>query len=115
MPGTAFGATITARGADTVIIMSGDVNRAAQEGIEAAYGEVAGGSGRLLLDFSNVDYINSTGIALIVGLLARARAEGRPVGAFGLSPHYLELFQITRLSDFMTIYQDEGAAAPAGN
>lgn len=115
MPGEAFAATVTNRGTDTIIEMTGDVNRAAQEGLEEAYGKVAGGEGRVLLDFQNVDYINSTGIALIVGLLARARAEGRGVAAFGLTPHYLELFQITRLSDFMTIYEDEGAAAAAGS
>ena len=55
------------------------------------------------LNFSGVDYINSTGIALIVGLLARARAAHRPIAAVGLSEHYREIFTITRLSDFMEI------------
>ena len=52
-----------------------------------------------MLDFAAVDYINSTGIALIVSVLARARAERRKVVASGLSPHYREIFDITRLSD----------------
>ena len=72
-------------------------------------------SGRVLLDFSNVDYINSTGIAVIVGLLAMARAEGRDVGAFGLTDHYREVFQITRLADFMTIYDDEIRCSVSGS
>ena len=38
---------------------------------------------------------------------ARARAQGRPVSACGLSEHYREIFEITRLSDFMTILADE--------
>jgi anti-anti-sigma factor len=66
------------------------------------------------MDFRGVDYINSTGIAVIVGVLAMARAEGREVGAFGLTDHYREVFTITRLSDFMTIYDNETAAAAAG-
>lgn len=115
MPSFEFGATVSPRETDTVIELSGDVNRAAQQGLQDAYDEVSVGSGPLLLDFRQVEYINSTGIALIVGLLARARADGRLVGAFGLTPHYLELFQITRLSDFMTIYEDESAAAAAGS
>ena len=66
----------------------------------------------MTLDFTNVDYINSTGIALIVGLLARARADACAISARGLSPHYREIFEITRLSDFMTIITDsEGDAA----
>ena len=113
MPGTPFQAVVAARGPDTVIEMRGDVNREAQSAVDAAYAEAALGAGRLLLDFSGTDYINSTGIALIVGVLARARAQGRKVGAYGLSPHYRELFAITRLSDFMTMYDDQTAAAAA--
>ena len=96
---------------DTVIELTGTVNRAAKESLENAY-EATGGS-RVLLDFTKVDYINSTGIAVIVGVLAMARAEDRVVGAYGLSDHYREVFQITRLADFMTIYEDETAAVAA--
>ncbi len=96
---------------DTIIELTGTVNRGAKESLEAAY-EATEGS-RVLLDFSNVDYINSTGIAVIVGVLAMARAEERVVGAYGLSDHYREVFQITRLADFMTIYDDETAAVAA--
>ena len=95
-----------------VIELTGTVNRAAKEAMEAAYEETR--SGRVILDFTAVDYINSTGIAVIVGLLAMARAEGRQVGAFGLTDHYREVFQITRLADFMTIYDDKSAAVSAG-
>ncbi len=56
-----------------------------------------------MLNFAGVDYINSTGIALIVGLLAKARAAHTPLAATGLSEHYREIFTITRLSDFMEI------------
>jgi len=57
-----------------------------------------------------VDYINSTGIALIVGLLAKARASKRCLLAYGLSDHYVEIFNITRLSDFVSILPDEESA-----
>jgi hypothetical protein len=43
-----------------------------------------------------------------------ARAEDRVVAAFGLTDHYREVFNITRLADFMTIYDDETAAVAAG-
>jgi anti-anti-sigma factor len=79
--------------------------------MEAAYEEASKSPGEILLDFRNVDYINSTGIAVIVGVLAMAIAEDRQVGAFGLSDHYKEVFEITRLADFMHIYEN----ATAGN
>jgi anti-anti-sigma factor len=88
----------------SLIELSGDIDGGAREALDAAYSSA--GEGKLLLDFANVEYINSTGIALIVGLLARARTDQRPVSARGLTQHYREIFEITRLSDFMTILTD---------
>jgi len=64
----------------------------------------------VILNFDDVGYINSTGIAVIVGLLAKARAHGIPLSACGLSDHYREIFEITRLADFMTIADNENGA-----
>jgi anti-anti-sigma factor len=64
----------------------------------------------VLLNFSNVEYINSTGIALIVGVLAQARKAHLSLLTYGLSEHYREIFEITRLADFMHIYPDEASA-----
>ena len=94
------------------IHLAGDIDGGARDAFDAAYAEAASGSpATMLLDFGAVDYINSTGIALIVGLLGRARADGTAVEACGLSDHYREIFEITRLSDFMSIYADEASAA----
>jgi anti-sigma B factor antagonist len=105
MTQTPLEATTTHTDAGATIALSGDIDGSAREALDAAYAEVGDGDA-LLLDFSRVDYINSTGIALIVGVLARARAQERPVTASGLSEHYREIFEITRLSDFMTILAD---------
>jgi len=63
-----------------------------------------------VLNFNRVDYINSTGIALIVGLLAKARQSRRRLSVYGLSEHYVEIFHITRLADFMSLFPDEASA-----
>ena len=86
------------------LAMRGDVDIAADEVLAAAYAEAAAtGATRVVLDFGAVDYINSTGIALIVRMLAEARRDHREVIALGLSDHYREIFRITRLSDYLTI------------
>lgn len=92
-----------------VIELSGEVDGSAAEVLTNAYQAAVGTHadlGTVVLDFSAVDYINSTGIALIVSVLARARAERRKVVASGLSPHYREIFDITRLSDFIELFPD---------
>ena len=94
-----------------VLDLRGEINGFGQEALNAAYAEAeAKDPEAIILNFEDVDYINSTGIALIVGLLARARASKRRLLAYGLSEHYLEIFEITRLSDFMGVYPDEESA-----
>lgn len=106
MAGEEFSATVRRTERGSVVVLAGTVNRMAKEAMESAYAEASQSPGEILLDFKGVDYINSTGIAVIVGLLAMARAEQRTVGAFGLTDHYKEVFEITRLADFMHIYED---------
>ncbi len=94
-----------------VIDLHGDIDGSSEHALNAAYAEVtANDATRVLLNLSNVEYINSTGIALIVGVLAQARKAKRHLSTFGLSDHYAEIFQITRLADFMSIYPDEASA-----
>lgn len=106
-----FEAHVRDRQGSPVIDLRGQIDGFAEEPLERAYSDAAGRApSTILLNFQAVDYINSTGIALIVGLLARARKEGRLVRAYGLSDHYREIFQITRLVDFMGIFSDEESA-----
>jgi anti-anti-sigma factor len=96
--------TLEERGGVAVMALHGEVNGSAEAALQAAYARAAGGDpDAVVLDFADVEYINSTGIALIVGLLAQARAREIEVRAIGLSDHYREIFEITRLADFMTI------------
>jgi anti-anti-sigma factor len=103
--------TLRERDGVAVLALHGDVNASAEAALQGAYGEATSGHpGAVLLDFSEVEYINSTGIALIVGLLAQARAREVEVRATGLSDHYREIFEITRLADFMTIEEGDDDA-----
>ena len=87
-----------------VMELQGELDSRAETALERGYAEATNGRATsVVLDFAGAGYINSTGIALIVGLLAQARAAGVEIIARGLSEHYREIFEITRLADFMTI------------
>jgi anti-anti-sigma factor len=106
----AFAADVTEIPEEVRVRLSGDLNGRADETMAEAYSRVAAlGPRRVRLDFEQVGYINSTGIALVVRLLADARRDGRAVRAVGLTPHYREIFRITRLSDFMEIVEGDAA------
>jgi anti-anti-sigma factor len=104
--------TTTDEAGETTIRLHGDLDLAADAALGDAYAQgTAANPSRVVLDFSRVGYINSTGIALIVRLLAEARRDRRAVVALGLSDHYQEIFRLTRLSDYVTIV--DAATAPA--
>jgi anti-sigma B factor antagonist len=99
------------RDGTAVVDLPPQIDSAAEHALNDAYAAAAAhGSKTVLLNFAGVDFLSSTGIALIVGILARARKDGRAITASGLSDHYREIFEITRLADFMTIFPDESAA-----
>jgi anti-anti-sigma factor len=108
--------TVRKRDGVAVVDLRGEINSAAEQALEGAYAEAAAdGVSSVVLNFAAAEYINSTGIALIVGLLAQARAQGVKVAACGLSDHYREIFEITRLADFMTITDTEDGALSAAD
>jgi anti-anti-sigma factor len=110
MDDRAFGAEITEVPDEVRLRLTGDLNARADETLATAYAQVAAlGPRQVSLDFGHVGYINSTGIALVVRLLADARRDGRVVRATGLTPHYQEIFRITRLSDFLEIVEGDAA------
>jgi anti-anti-sigma factor len=94
-----------------IIDLSGEIDSFADEALGKSYVQAeAEEPSAIVLNFEDVSYINSTGIALLVSLLAQARKAHREIRAFGLSDHYKEIFEITRLADFVHIVADEDSA-----
>ena len=111
MDANEFTASVEDAADEARILCVGDLNGRAEAALEAAYTSAAAlGHTRITLDFERCGYINSTGIALVVRLLTSARADGRTVRAAGLTPHYRQIFEITRLSEYMEILD----VAPTG-
>jgi anti-sigma B factor antagonist len=102
----------TAASGDSVAILgfSGDIASTSKDTMLQAYhgvGEVK----KVLLDFSGVDYINSSGIAIIIQMLIEERAAGhRTIGIFGLTPHFKKVFTMVGVSKYATISPDEATA-----
>lgn len=99
------------QGSVTVLDLRGEVDAFGEKALLAAYAQAEReNSVVVLLDFNRVTYINSKGIALIVGLLKQALNTNRRLLACNLSSHFLEIFKITRLSDYIAIYPDAHSA-----
>jgi len=102
-----------ARDDDGVLVLDlhGDLDSGATDGMKQAQDRTAEvAPAVLVLNFADLGYMNSTGIALIVGVLAEARRLGTDVRVSGLSDHYRHIFEITRLADFVSFHPDEHTA-----
>ncbi len=107
-----FAAEVRSTAHEAVINLTGDLNALAEKSFRAAADRaLAGTPEELVLDFSGVDFVNSTGIALLVALLGRARDARVLVTGRGLDEHHRHIFTITRLSDFMRL-ADIGEPSP---
>jgi anti-sigma B factor antagonist len=94
-----------------VVDIKGEVTAACEPVLMSAY-EAAGGSAtsRLVLNFAGLEYMNSGGIGMLVTLLVRANRQRQQLAAFGLSDHYREIFELTRLDEAITIFDNEESA-----
>lgn len=94
-----------------VIDIVGEVNSFAENSLMDAYTEASSaGAKAIILNFSGLDYMNSSGIGLLVTLLIRVKRQGQRLLACGLSEHYRQIFALTRLNEAIKEYPDEQAA-----
>jgi anti-sigma B factor antagonist len=101
------------RVADTVAVVDikGEVTAGCEPVLMSAYEEASEpGTSRLVLNFAGLEYMNSGGIGMLVTLLVRANRQRQQLAAYGLSEHYREIFELTRLDEAITIYEDEASA-----
>jgi len=67
----------------------------------------------LIVDLSGTEYLDSTALGALVGILRRVRAEGGSVQLVNPPPHVRRLFEITRLDQVFPIHDGEAAALAA--
>jgi anti-sigma B factor antagonist len=98
----------------SIIDIQGDISAFAEQELMRAYNEASAPTTRtIILNFTGLEYMNSSGIGLIVTLLIRINRQKQRMLAFGLSDHYQHIFELTRLNDAIKIYDSEAAALSA--
>lgn len=93
-----------------LIAVRGELTAAAEEPLMEAYHRASEDTRAIVIDFTDLEYMNSTGIGLLVTLLVRAQRQRQQLVAFGLSDHYRQIFSLTRLDEAITIADDQASA-----
>jgi anti-sigma B factor antagonist len=98
----------------SVIDIAGDVTSGCEEVLMDSYNQACGDQTRgIILNFSGLEYMNSGGIGLLVTLLVRANRQRQRLLVYGLSEHYRQIFDLTRLNEAIGIHANEAEAVAA--
>ncbi len=98
----------------TVLRFTGDISSASKDAVLGTYeGLDKAAHQRILLNFKGVEYLNSSGIALVIQLLMEASKAGQTVAISGLTQHFTKVFTMVGITKYATLYPDEAAALAA--
>jgi anti-anti-sigma factor len=108
-------ASVRAAGSQAAVIdLAGQVTGQGESAVMDAHNQATSHGARLIvLNFTDVEYMNSGGIGLLVMLLIRVNRHGQRLVAVGLSDHYEHIFQLTRLNEAIQSYRTEADALTA--
>ncbi len=105
-----------AGGKAAIIDIEGELAAFAEGVLMDAYNQASADGARvIILNFEGLEYMNSSGIGLLVTLLIRINREKQRLLTYGLSEHYRSIFQITRLDDAIASYDAEDEAVRAAD
>jgi anti-anti-sigma factor len=95
----------------SVLRFEGDIASTSKDAVLGAYQALPKTTVKLiLLDFTKVDYINSSGIALVIQLLIEASNSAQKVSAFGLSAHFVKVFTMVGITKYAGLFPTQAEA-----
>jgi anti-anti-sigma factor len=88
-----------------IIDLAGDVTTFAEDAINKAYQDASSdGAHNIIFNFRRDDYINSAGIAILIGIVTEARKRDQRLLMTGLSTHFQKIFRMVGLTQYADLY-----------
>ncbi|HWF72676.1 MAG TPA: STAS domain-containing protein [Solirubrobacteraceae bacterium] len=90
----------------TVVAVSGELDLVSSTALEEALEELdASKPGFIVLDLTEVDFMDSAGLAVVVRAHQRAESAGRQFGLISASPQIRRLLSLTGMDERLTVAQ----------
>lgn len=97
-----------------IIDLKGDVTSFADETINALVKTtVEEGFQKIVFNFADVSYINSSGIAILIGVVTGLTSKGISSRVYGLTPHFKKIFRMIGLAQYVKMLNSEEEALAA--
>jgi anti-anti-sigma factor len=97
----------------TVLRFAGDITSTSQTVVTGTYEGLPETVKRIILDFSKVEYLNSSGIALVIQMMIAASKKEQKIVTFGLTPHFQKVFTMVGITKYTSLHPDEKSACQA--
>lgn len=97
-----------------IIDIKGEVTSFADEVLNVlTNGIVAEGFQKIVFNFTDVSYINSSGIAVMIGIVTSLANKGILFKVYGLTPHFKKIFRMIGLTQYVSVLNTEEDALAA--
>lgn len=112
-----LGLEVTERGSWAVLAVAGEVDVATVPRLrEQLHSLVAQGQHHIVVDLEGVDFLDSTGLGVLVGALKRVRTNGGDLALVCTQSRIRKVFEVTGLTKVFSLYDsvDEAVAVDQG-
>jgi anti-sigma B factor antagonist len=100
-----FDVVVTSTGRWAVVSVTGELDVATAPRLrQEAVRLVSGGQVDVILDLGGVDFLDSTGLGVIIGILKRVRSHGGELVVVGLAPRVRKVFEMTRVIEILPTF-----------
>jgi len=87
----------------TILSLKGRLDTVTSPKLQDALTDVLSDSDVTELDFSNIDYVSSAGLRVLLFGQKKSQASGKTMMLKNVSPEVMEVFEITGFSGMLTI------------
>jgi len=102
------------KGNTEIVTLRGRLDAVSASDLRGEFREfISNGHTRLVLDFSGVTFVDSSGLAVIITLLKSATSNGGDVLLAKLPPPVSSILQLTRLDKVFRVFEDVDTACEA--
>ncbi len=96
-----------------IVAIAGNLDSTTSPEAQKKLDAVLAGARKVALDFSELDYISSAGLRVLLGAAKQLRASGGTLRMFGLNQSVREVFEISGFSAILAVYPSEAEALGA--
>jgi anti-anti-sigma factor len=96
-----------------IVAIAGSLDSTTSPEAQKSLDAVLASAKKVALDFTQLDYISSAGLRVLLGAAKQLRASGGKLGMFGLNQSVREVFEISGFATILSVYQSEADALAA--